>query len=285
MLVKEEFGVPDHVLQDSVARRNNVLLFILIRISLQVNRTGSWTSGKLSSLSNFDILSTLPELQHEFCTMWNEIGQDAGKKGSSSTPTRILRDIRHLYIALHQDTGAAPTAFSAPTDNLDYILEQPSSYPQCEIATHHRSGSIIHVRDATSGAVPLPAQSSDASLHNSTSGSITGTDRQLGQGINTITRHPWPPDPPTTSEIGETSQAPAAVHSSSHPSDRSSEGGVATAQANTISASAAKLSHPPESTSTRQRPTSGILPTVPAPAPAETSTTPVFNIEVRSSRS
>ena len=278
--VKEEFGVPDHVLQDSVARRDSVLLSNLIHISRQVNRAGSRTSGNLSSLSKLDIRNTLPELQHEFCTMWNEIGQEARKQEPSSTSTRILRDIRHLYIALHQDTGAAPTAFSASTNNLDSILEQPFSYPQCEIAGH-RSDPTTHVPDITSGAVPLPAQSGD--LPNSTSGG--STDRQQARGINAITEHRSPPDPPTTSEIGETSQAPTAVHSSSHSSDRSPEGGVATAQPDTISASVTNLSHPPESTSTRQGPASGIPPTVPAPAPAETSTTLVFNVGVRSSRS
>jgi hypothetical protein len=34
----------------------------------------------------------------------------------------LLRAIRHAYIALHQDTEAAPTAFSASTDPHDDIL-------------------------------------------------------------------------------------------------------------------------------------------------------------------
>ena len=86
MLVKEEFGVPDGVLRDSLAHGDSVLLSILIHISRQANRAGSWTSGILSSLSKFDIRNTLPGLQHDFCTLWNEIAQEARNQGSFSTP-------------------------------------------------------------------------------------------------------------------------------------------------------------------------------------------------------
>jgi hypothetical protein len=232
VLVKEEFGVPDHLLQDSVAHRDGVLLFILIHISRQVNHAGSWTSGILSSLSKFDIHKTLLELQHEFRTIWNEIGQEARNQGSSSTPAKILRDILHLYIALHEG---------------DFILEQPSLYPQCNIASHH-SDPTTHAPDAISGAVRLPTQPSgspDASPYNSISGG--GTASPQAQGINIIAGLPSPSDPSTISEASQAPTASFPVHSSSHSSDSSPECGVATAQPDTFSASAGKLSHPPES--------------------------------------
>ena len=58
-LAKEEFGVPDHVLRDSLARGDSVLLSVLIHISRETNLAGSWTSGMLSPLSKFDIHNTL----------------------------------------------------------------------------------------------------------------------------------------------------------------------------------------------------------------------------------
>jgi len=45
----------------------------------------------------------------------------------------VLKSIRHVYIALHQDTDCAPRAFSASTTADERVLSLPSSYPQCNI--------------------------------------------------------------------------------------------------------------------------------------------------------
>jgi hypothetical protein len=295
LLVKETFGVPDRVLQDYLAHGDNVLLPILIHVSRQAtNRAGSWTSGILTSLSAFDIHDTLPELQHDFCALWNETAQEARNQGSSSTPVNVLREIRHLYIALHQGTDAAPTAFSTSTDSLHSIMDQPSSYPLCDIASHH-SGSTAHVQvPVASGTVPPPTQPGDspayASPHRST---LDYSTALLAEETNMITGLPSPPDPPTASETRETSQAPTApfpVHSTSPSSDGSPQDGVAavaSAQAGTTLA--AKSSLPPESDKQQGLATlcaapaappagiSGIVSTVPTPAPVPTFTPPVLN--------
>ena len=276
-LVKSEFGVPDHILQDSPAHGDSVLLFILIHISREGYRARSWTSGILSSLSEFDINNTLPRLQHDFCSLWNEIVQEASNQESSSTPARILRDIRHLYIALHQDTDAAPNAFSASTDSLNSILEQPSSYPRCDIAGHRP--------DSTTHGLVSPNQPDDlpnSSTHQPTLGG--GVSVRLAEETNIITGLPSPPDLSTASEIGERSQAPTAifpVHSSSPSSDKSPQDSAATAQPDTISAA-----NPLESNSQQGPATPHVAPlvdigavlsTAPASAPVEASTTPVFD--------
>ena len=285
MLVKEEFGVPDHVLQDSLAHGDSVLLSILIHISREGYRASSWTSGILSPLSEFDINNTLPRLQHDFCSLWNEIVQEANNQESFSTPARILGDIRHLYIALHQDTDAAPNAFSASTDSLDSILEQPSSYPRCDIAGHCPD-STPHGPVAISGAVLPPTQQGhlpDASPHQSTLGDSTSL--RLPKETDIITRLPSPSDPSTTSGIGETSQTPIAAflgHSTS--SDAFPQDGVATAQPDT--SLAAEVSHPTESNKQQGLATpnlapladiNGILSTVTTSALVETSTAPVLD--------
>ena len=285
MLVKEEFGVPDHVLQDSLAHGDSVLLSILTHISREGYRASSWTSGILSSLSKFDINNTLPRLQHDFCSLWNEIVQEASNRESFSTPARILGDIRHLYIALHQDTDAAPNAFSASTDSLDSILEQPSSYPRCDIAGH-RPDSTTHGPVAISGAVLSPTQYGhlpDASPHQSTLGNSTAL--RLPKETDIITGLPSPSDPLTTSGIGETSQTPIAAflgHSTS--SDVFPQDGVATAQPNT--SLAAEVFHPAESNKQQGLATpnlapladiNGILSTVTTSVLVETSTAPVLD--------
>ncbi|KAH9023425.1 hypothetical protein EDB85DRAFT_2151116 [Lactarius pseudohatsudake] len=47
-----------------------------------------------------------------------------------------LRPIRNVYTALHQDTGSAPTRFSASSDDSDRILFNLSSYPVCNVVGH-----------------------------------------------------------------------------------------------------------------------------------------------------
>ena len=285
MLVKEEFGVPDHVLQDSLAHGDSVLLSILTHIFREGYRASSWTSGILSPLSEFDINNTLPRLQHDFCSLWNEIVQEANNQESFSTPARILGDIHHLYIALHQDTDAAPNAFSASTDSLDSILEQPSSYPRCDIAGH-RPDSTPHGPVAISGAVLPPTQQGhlpDASPHQSTPGDSTSL--RLPKETDIITRLPSPSDPSTTSGNGETSQTPIAAflgHSTS--SDAFPQDGVATAQPDT--SLAAEVFHPAESNKQQGLATpnlapladiNGILSTVTTSVLVETSTAPVLD--------
>jgi len=139
-LASDRLDIPRHVLQDNIDHGDNsVLLAISIHMTRQVFRsTDPPDPDILLSLSKFDIRNTAPGLQHEFCALWNEIVPEA--RGTDPFHyVRVLRSIRQLYIALHQGTDAAPTAFDSSTRDLDEILRQPSSYPLCNIDTHHTS--------------------------------------------------------------------------------------------------------------------------------------------------
>ncbi|KAH8986156.1 hypothetical protein EDB92DRAFT_1881035 [Lactarius akahatsu] len=57
--------------------------------------------------------------------------------------SHILRPLRNLYTALHQDTDSAPTRFSSSTAGDDLILRDPSSYPVCNV-TGHIHGIVLH---------------------------------------------------------------------------------------------------------------------------------------------
>ena len=199
-------GLPERDLRDNIAHGgDNVSLAILIQLTRKTFRSDSlWEV--LMKFSKFDICNTLPKLQHNFCTLWNEIVQEAKNQGPYTTPVHILRWIRHLYIALHQDTDATPTVFSPFTNYFD-----PSSYPLCEIASHHPD-STAHVLVLDSPAVPVLAQPGDlpnASPHHSTAGGPT-VSRQVKEA--TIVVGPASPSDPTTpGEIGDTSQALVAT--------------------------------------------------------------------------
>ncbi len=116
MLAARAFGLPERELRDNIADGgDNVLLAILIHISRQSVHSGNLFWGVFETLSKLDMCNTLPRLQRDFCTLWNEIVQEARNRGFHSDPVTILCLIRHSYIALHQGTDAAPTAFIKKT--------------------------------------------------------------------------------------------------------------------------------------------------------------------------
>jgi hypothetical protein len=207
-LAARVFGLPEQDVRDNTALGgDNVSLAILIHVSRQSLLLDYFNGGVLGALSKPDIRNTLPRLQHDFCTLWNDVAQ--------AHNVLILRCIRHLYLALHHDTAAAPTAFTASTDYFDPILRQPSSYPFCNLA-NHRPGSTPHL------SLPLPIQpgdSSDASSHPPTD--VLNTALRQPEQMNNVKEPPSSSDPTTASEIGATSHGPDMtpstnpVHSSS----------------------------------------------------------------------
>jgi Family of unknown function (DUF6535) len=135
-LVKDQLGISEEVLRDYLANGDSVLLanFIhitppLFRLCLEdVLKMAIHLRITLSFISKFDIGNTLPGLQHDFCALWNEITREAHNQESFHISAFILGRIQHLYIALHPGADSDPTVF----DPL-----RPSSYPLCNIPTHH----------------------------------------------------------------------------------------------------------------------------------------------------
>jgi len=143
-LIKAEFGVPDHVLCQWETTGDSVLLSLLIHITREAFRSGSWMPFILASFTQFDVRDTHPELQHEFCALWNEIVQEAWRSRADGVAINILCEIRHAYIGLHQGTDAAPTAFSSRTYHFDPILAEPLSYRFCTITSHRPDRADVH---------------------------------------------------------------------------------------------------------------------------------------------
>ena len=228
-------GLPEHDLRDNITHGiDNVQLAILI----QLIRPTTHSTGILQILSELDIRNTLPRLQNDFCVAWNKLVQEGRNQGSHCTPVTILMIVGHLYVALHQDTDAAPTAFSAFIRDHDRILYKPSSYPLCNL-TSHRPVSITQIPVSNSCEVPLPTppgNSPDALFSSPADGSST-VPLQARQ-TNIIARLPAPSNPTTTSEIGETPQGPDTTpltnpaHSSPYPTDDSPTGSVAASTQN-----------------------------------------------------
>ena len=234
-LASDACGLAAHVIERNAAMGgDNMLLATLICISRNAIHSGDYGIWRLmEALTQFDIRHTLPGLQHDFCTLYNELVQEARNKGPFSNPIQVLLRIRRFYITLHQGTDTAPTAFSASTDDLDILLQPPeTSYPLCDISSH-RPDSTPHVPVPNSRAIFLftqPADSPDPSPHRSTSGGNTAS-----QQPNITAEPPSASDPMISSEIGDSSQVPTATesallaHNSLRPADALSSGGVAAA--------------------------------------------------------
>jgi hypothetical protein len=118
------------------------------------------SSRTLETVCKLDIRRTLPELQHEFCDLWNQL-VDAAQNGHRPdhhvyVSTMTLKNIRKLFIALHGTQMALYT-----TDDRDPILDNPMSYPRCTIGGHRHSLPIPDLQfddpdpDAASGP-PTP---------------------------------------------------------------------------------------------------------------------------------
>jgi len=141
-------------IRDNTLRSDDVLLSILIHCTRQATHPSAfWTPRILSLLSKFKVRQALPELQHDFCALWNKVVLEARDESVGDTLVDILRSIRHTYVALHLGTSAAPTAFSALISDSNPILQNPSSYPLCTIPGHHPH-THPHTHTATAGETP-----------------------------------------------------------------------------------------------------------------------------------
>ena len=136
-LVTKAFDIPDGVIRDYRVHGDSLLLAILNHVTRNDLRIGRSEQGVLESLSQFDIHNTAAELQHDFCTLWNEVVQAAMNEGTSSFPTQILAGLRRHFADLHQGTNATPIRFPAPISDDDNVLSWPWSYRLCNIASHH----------------------------------------------------------------------------------------------------------------------------------------------------
>ena len=134
ILAIDELGISRNVLRDYLADGDSVLLANLIHITRHffiglLQPHPDLTREALSilpSISKFDIRDTLPEPQHDFCALWNDVVRQVQSSGAENNSfIEILHDIWGLYVALHGTTA-----------NQYDPLRPPTSYPLCEDDSH-----------------------------------------------------------------------------------------------------------------------------------------------------
>jgi hypothetical protein len=131
-LVMSQLGISEDLLQKYISHGDSVLLADFINAARRIIVPDSRIPP---SQFKCNVSSALPDLQREFCALWNESVQKA-RNSNDRISILMLKNFRHVYIGLHEDTVAFPTAFSAFTTD-DHILDNPLSYPPCTIASHH----------------------------------------------------------------------------------------------------------------------------------------------------
>ena len=181
MLAMDELGISG----DHLAHGNSVLLANLIHIIRQflddLQPHPDLTRGALSilpSVSKFDILNTPPELQHDFCDLWNQIVQQA-RNGPSEADDNlfvdILVEIRRLYIDLHGATTGHDDSFNQPSCMTPGHHPRSTTHPEQPEASGSTTGGAGQtittafpiLSGSTPGAVP------DVSRHTATGIGIT----------------------------------------------------------------------------------------------------------------
>jgi Family of unknown function (DUF6535) len=167
-LAADQLGKSEDDIQRYLAHGNdNVLLANWMHMARQISKSSSGINQGLASdaascilrpPSTFDIHNTLPELQRDFCSLWNEIVLKAHKSGDGSIPHLLIFILRSLYIELHQDTDDSP----APSFDRFKV----SSYPLCNNAHHRSQGTAITL---LSSLIPIRTSSHppDSSLPSS----------------------------------------------------------------------------------------------------------------------
>jgi hypothetical protein len=235
-------GLPERDLRDNITHGEDNLLFAaLIDLCRQANRSHEWMLMRAFAQLKFDIRSTLPGLQHDFCALWNEFVVQARIHGDPhSTPARILNSIRHHYVALHQDTAdAAPTEIlEPPVDGVDFHLLQPLEYPLCNIPSHHPD-STAHVPISTSHAAPSLTQPGDLPDALSPFGGSTASIIRRSPFLSELT---IPKETTESSQQALTATSPALpAKTRRYPTDASSPDAVAALQ---YIHPATTLSHP-----------------------------------------
>jgi hypothetical protein len=168
-LASDQIGIPETVLRSHAAHGDNLSFAILIYVTRQQFchiGDASWPSyairDVLEAASKFNVQDTSPDLQHEFCALWNQVVYKAQNDADWNISKRILKPIRHVYIRLHHDTNSAPALFSASTSDSNDVLDTLYAYPECNVTSHVHDGSAsitfprpIPHDDAAPSQVPL----------------------------------------------------------------------------------------------------------------------------------
>jgi hypothetical protein len=190
-LAIEHMDLTEPICQDYMAHGDSMQLANLIHTTRQLSRSNLAPIDILKSLSEFDVHNTLPELQHDFGALWNELTEQVQNGGALSRAAQVLPYIRPIYTALHQGT-----------DN------ELLSYPLCDNLAHRLPPTpLIEVVPAEEAA-PHPAPAPQVPV---LSTQPCCPPRFCHYQLNAS--HRWPPISSTEASDSDRHSAPGATTS------------------------------------------------------------------------
>jgi hypothetical protein len=203
-LARDQFGLQEQGLQDNIRHGNDsVLLAIFLRMTREVLHTDPWNPEILSSLPKFDIHNTRDELKIELCALWNEIGLKASHE--EHPYIHVLREIRHLYVALLARIPATLAAIDRPPDFL----------PMFDIAIDNSNETLT---SPTQHDPPSDAPTEDIVQGNFLSAEHLFSPSR-GFPIPSRTSHSVPVVPHSTDSTHESSSSTADITATLHPDE------------------------------------------------------------------
>ncbi|KAH9018860.1 hypothetical protein EDB84DRAFT_634048 [Lactarius hengduanensis] len=148
ILASRELGIQEPILRNYATYGNSLSLAVLIHVARQqFNHFGEapWPEYEFSEIleaaSRLNATDTSHDLQHEFCTLWNQVVLKAQIDDTWGIVGAVLRPILDVYTALHQVTDSAPIG-AALLDPFSYY------YPLCNVLGH-RLDSTSHVHNGS----------------------------------------------------------------------------------------------------------------------------------------
>ena len=207
-LATGQLGESRAVLENYSAHGDSVLLANCIDICRRNIRaytehaylvTAAMRSLHLEIVSNFDARNTLPFLQHDFCRLWNQlISMTREGPYIRALAVQILRNIRHVYIALHQGTDAALIALHGSTADNDPIIFFASSYRPCNLPSHIHdvvvdpTGEMAQPPITTDIPLTAPVVLSSSSIAQEPAPKVPGAPQPVTPGAASSHRTPPP---------------------------------------------------------------------------------------------
>jgi len=164
-LTMHHLGISEHVLRGYLDNGNSVLLAALIHFTRQFVRNSlkaDWEEFPLSDIlwllrSNYNVQDTLPSLQRNFCSLWNEVVLQKRDRDHHLLSS-ILWEIHPIYATLHQDSTPSdefqlcsiPSHFIDAASNLNEVdggrtpeAARPPIATSPALHHHHAVPSVI----------------------------------------------------------------------------------------------------------------------------------------------
>ena len=202
-LTMYHLGISEHVLRGYLDHGDSVLFANLIHLTRQVVQSDYVANRGMFLMSlfewlqpNYNVRDTLPELQHDFCRLWNEIVEQRRRiPGEHVALSGILRNLYPIYHAFHGGPAEIahyglcniPGHLTDTASNLDEVGWQNSRDNLC---------SSLHLQNSRdSSCSSLHLQNSRDSLCSSLHLSIFHQRHADPSAIPPVTEYHAPPSP------------------------------------------------------------------------------------------